>query len=446
VLYVHAANVPSRFAQFADSLQTWTAETDVILQESAAAAGGSRRFRFVTDDACNPVVEAVTLSPAGDGNFDTTIDELLEAGFDRTDRYYLLFMDTRSAGICGIATGWDDDDPGQANWNNYGPGYARVDAGCWDAPTAAHELMHNLGAVQDSAPNSTLAGHCIDAYDVMCYDDGGPRAPNLHVACADEDLEERYDCGYNDYFHPNPSPNSYLATHWNSASNRFLVGGGAGGDEDGAPPAVSWLAPVGNGGTHAAASGAVSLEVAASDGSGINRVEFWRYDAVADNWIRFATDRAAPYEATIDIAALNAGANQIDADAIDGALNQATAHIWIERTSAGPNGGAPRVAIVSPGSGARLKAKKRVPIAVEIANTTGASPVEVRVCAGGSCAWDAASSLGTDGSAPFAVGWNAPKKGTFTFLASVSDSGGSVVSDPVTVKIKNIKSKKKKRR
>ena len=36
-----------------------------------------------------------------------------------------------------------------------------------------HEIGHNLGAVQDSAPHSSLAGHCYESLDVMCYADGG---------------------------------------------------------------------------------------------------------------------------------------------------------------------------------------------------------------------------------------------------------------------------------
>ena len=52
VLYAHASNAQSRFAQYLESFRTWTAGADEIMQESAAAGGGSLRFRFVTTPGC----------------------------------------------------------------------------------------------------------------------------------------------------------------------------------------------------------------------------------------------------------------------------------------------------------------------------------------------------------------------------------------------------------
>lgn len=399
VLYAHASDRPNRFATYLASFRTWTAETDSILRESAAAAGGNLRFRFVTEPGpgCAIDVQQVTLSPSGDDAFDNTIVELKAQGLTRTDRYYLVFVDTASAGICGIATGSGDDSLGQANWNNYGPGFSRVDAGCWGANAAAHELMHNLGAVNHSAPNTSLGGHCIDDYDIMCYSDP-PHFPTMRIDCADFDLENLYDCGSDDYFNPNPSPGSYLDTHWNTANNRFLVGGGDGGDDDGAPPVITWISPAGNDGAHEAVSGTIPLEVTASDGSGINRVEFWRYDAAAEDWGKFATDHSPPYIESVDVADLDPGANFLGANVADGAREFAFEQVRIARTE--PNPAPPQMSWTSPvgNNETHRVSSGAVALAVEATDVSGIDRVEFVRYDDEDEAW---IDIATDASAPY---------------------------------------------
>jgi hypothetical protein len=75
-----------------------------------------------------------------------------------------------------------------------------------------HEISHNLGAVQFSAPHSSGNGHCTDGngHDVMCPPLGAaPKSPPC------------YDCGGDDYFDVNPSQDDHLATHWNVARSVF---------------------------------------------------------------------------------------------------------------------------------------------------------------------------------------------------------------------------------
>jgi hypothetical protein len=84
---------------------------------------------------------------------------------------------------------------------------------------AAHELTHNLGGVQQDAPHATAGGHCWDDADIMCYDDGSGVPVQQVCAAAQEDL---LDCNHDDYFSTDPSPGTFLADNWNTASSGFL--------------------------------------------------------------------------------------------------------------------------------------------------------------------------------------------------------------------------------
>jgi hypothetical protein len=439
VLYGHASNVASRYDAFLASFRAWAADADAMLDASAAETGGSRHWRLATT-ACVVDVTEVTLSPSGDDSFDSTISELKAQGYNRTDRKYLIFVDTTSAGICGIGTLWRDDSPDQANWNNSGPSYARVDAGCWNGHTAAHEMMHNLGGVQLSAPNTSGGFHCIDEYDIMCYSDA-PYYPSMRFACPQSAHEYRFDCGHNDYFDTNPANGSYLSQYWNAANNQFLIGGDDGGD-DVTPPTVSWVSPVGNGETYHVSSGSVALEATAIDDGGVDRVEFWRYDESAQDWVFLATDRSAPYTASLAVADIDAGSNYVTADAYDQADNWSYEGVWIERAE--PPSPDLAVRITSPGNGTKVKAKKLVTISATVSGARSGVSVEFRVCSGGNCSWLAGRGLGIDASAPYSATWRAGKSGAATFLAQETGASGADTSDPVTVSIKKAKKKKHK--
>lgn len=218
VLYVHAAG-QDRFAQYRASFKKWAADADVIYNESAKETGGSRHIRYVTDSDCTASVNNVEVPASALGDFDATNQAVTAKGYNRQDRKYVMFTDANL--LCGIGTLTGDDRPGKDNRNNFGPSYSRVDSGCWNGHVAAHELGHNLGAVNDSAPNSSKHGHCTDEWDLMCYSD----APGVEMrnVCQDRNHEERLDCNHDDYFSTKPQPGSYLATHWNTANNLFLI-------------------------------------------------------------------------------------------------------------------------------------------------------------------------------------------------------------------------------
>jgi hypothetical protein len=226
VLYTYEAGQSSRFAQYQKSFRTWAAGVDTIYDASAKETGGSRHLRYVTTADCQVDVGEVQLPAGGLRDFSATMSALKKLGHDRVDRKYMIFADSKV--YCGIGTFTGDDRTGPENRNNSGASYGRTDSGCWGASVAAHELAHNLGAVSNSAPNSTKAGHCNDDYDVMCYADGGPRG-TMKISCGDRSHDARLDCNHDDYYSTNVRPGSYLAKHWNMADNQFLIAGTPGG-------------------------------------------------------------------------------------------------------------------------------------------------------------------------------------------------------------------------
>ncbi|HLF40105.1 MAG TPA: Calx-beta domain-containing protein [Acidimicrobiia bacterium] len=226
-LYAVPADRVDRYDKVLPSIRQWAAEMNAVFQSSAAKTGGTRRIRFVTEGNCDLVVDRVQLSARGDDTFDNTIAELAAQGYRRADRKYVVWMD--STALCGIGTYYVDDRPTQDNFNNGHPAAPgsvdRIDAGCWGLGSRgqsveAHELMHSLGAVLPTAPNATAAGHCTDDADRMCYSDGSPLLALRTVCRSDE--EALFDCGGDDYFSTAPSPGSFPATRWNTASSSFL--------------------------------------------------------------------------------------------------------------------------------------------------------------------------------------------------------------------------------
>ncbi|GHC40061.1 hypothetical protein GCM10010507_12630 [Streptomyces cinnamoneus] len=231
VLYVHGPG-RDRFGQYAASFKQWAAETDVIYNASAKETGGERHVRYVTEADCTPSVLNVELTDGALAEFGAMNNALAAKGFNRRDRKYMIFADAQV--YCGIGTFNGDERPGPDNLSNFGPSYGRTDSGCWGGSTPAHELGHNLGAVNNSAPHTSKAAHCVDEWDIMCYSDA-PYYPTMQTICPDRANDDRLDCGHDDYFHTNPKPGSYLATHWNIANNRFLIAGGGSTDPNPSP-------------------------------------------------------------------------------------------------------------------------------------------------------------------------------------------------------------------
>ncbi|MEV7172423.1 RICIN domain-containing protein [Streptomyces sp. NPDC093224] len=231
VVYVHAPG-QDRYSQYLASFRKWAADADLIYANSAKETGGVRHIRYVTAADCTPTVLNIELSSSDLAEFSATNRALAAKGLDRRDRKYMIFADSKV--YCGIGTFAGDERPGQANQSNFGPSYGRTDSGCWGGHTAAHELGHNLGAVNNSAPNTSRGAHCTDEFDVMCYSDT-PYYPQMRNICTNQASENILDCNHDDYFHTSPKAGSYLATHWNIADNQFLMRTKGGGGTDPGP-------------------------------------------------------------------------------------------------------------------------------------------------------------------------------------------------------------------
>ncbi|MFL6075213.1 MAG: peptidoglycan-binding protein [Mycobacteriales bacterium] len=225
ILYVREPSQTDRLSQYLATYQGWAAQIDLQFRTDAEATGGYRRVRFVTDASCQPTVTEVVV-PAGTlTDWGHTFTALKNAGYNRTDRKYLAFTETTSwCGLGGGGPGAGDTTPGSTNRYNTGPDLASVGSGCWGWAPAAHELIHTLGAVLPGAPHATSNGHCWDDEDIMCYDDGGiPNPPGQLVKVCAGAPENQIDCNHDDYYSTKPVSGSWLASHWNSANNQFLI-------------------------------------------------------------------------------------------------------------------------------------------------------------------------------------------------------------------------------
>lgn len=220
VMYVRTITQPDRYATVAPQLLAVTTAVDALYEASAQETAGHRRIRFVTTPTCQLDIMAIELPVNATNSFAATVTALRTLGYDDPDRKYLLFVDAEI--YCGVSTVKKDSQPGPANANNQLVGYARIDRGCWNVTTVAHELTHTLGGVQNDAPHATGGWHCTDQYDLMCYADS-ENSPPITIGCANISHENLLDCNHDDYFHTNPPADNYLASHWNVANSDFLL-------------------------------------------------------------------------------------------------------------------------------------------------------------------------------------------------------------------------------
>ncbi len=194
------------------------------------------RPRFACDGDSEPDIAQVSVNIAFSTNstdiFNAAKTELENQGHNNPDTKYLVYFDSGFSNISAAGQGdlLLDDSAATTNANNSGQMMA-IQYGYSAYPpnwlVLAHELGHNMGAVQITAPHTTgITGlHCTDGSDVMCYADGGDNSSQYSSTICPSGLT--FDCNHDDYFNANPESGSYLDTKWNiaSANNRFVQAG-----------------------------------------------------------------------------------------------------------------------------------------------------------------------------------------------------------------------------
>jgi hypothetical protein len=270
LVYAHASDRSDRFEAWKDVLQ---ADVSLIGQFMAQQDGATKAPRFDMGTSCGPgyvdiqVVHLPGTRSYYAGDFDRIASDV-DARLGTADgpRNVVILADglSNDSYLFGLGQRYRDDDPGPGNLHNlgglhailfppvgYDPAVAPGDEfypGFWPEGML-HEITHTLGAVQDSAPNTSLGGHCTDGSDVMCYDDGGPNSGSYSATVCSllsgtqAGMTQTYDCNNDDYFDPDPLVGSYLDTHWNVFDNVFeapcpTIGDACGSDGTSVPVSV----------------------------------------------------------------------------------------------------------------------------------------------------------------------------------------------------------------
>lgn len=207
-----------------------------IRHESSLSSEGKRELQLVSecDASGSPLVRIVaTEAESASGLLLSVLQELakeLPVEYGPGLPYkYVIFNDT-GHGTCSCAQGPSDDEKSPWNDSNVGIAGAIVKWGSRNSKTPLHELFHTLSAVQNTAPFSTGHFHCTDGFDMMCYNDGGPKAEEYSVTrcpLEQKQAENRVwliDCGYDSYFNAEAGPGEWLYSHFNIGEDSdFLI-------------------------------------------------------------------------------------------------------------------------------------------------------------------------------------------------------------------------------
>jgi hypothetical protein len=242
VIYAHPTDVADSWATKSATILSTIATANGALHDAATATGGVADIKVQCDSGGSIVVfDAALAHTRATTTFSTVSSDLTALGYSEINAKHWVFVDGGSTDICscGVGNVYGDDTLVAGNLNNGASGTVpefSVDYAMTSAHIALHELSHNMGAVQHSAPHSTWlppsddpnAWHCNDGLDTMCYNDGGHntggRCSSSNFYCAGVCSVEVYDCMKDDYFNRAPSSSNYLFTHWNIGNtlNKFV--------------------------------------------------------------------------------------------------------------------------------------------------------------------------------------------------------------------------------
>ena len=260
LVYAYASDSTPRFEAWRDALQ---ANVSLISRFLANESLGRKAPRFDMGTDCGPdyvdiqVVQLDGTQAALARNFNAVLADVEdEPGISATKNLVVLGDHLTNGGLSGTGelylNGAGADREDASNWhNNADPASPRMSSIIWIPNGAAdpantgagywpegflHEMAHNMGAVQWSAPHtsrSTVApndgayGHCWDGpNDIMCYDDGplkGHAYETTHCTSFTGLLTQSFDCNRDDYFDARPVQHPHFDAHWNVFDSVYLA-------------------------------------------------------------------------------------------------------------------------------------------------------------------------------------------------------------------------------
>ena len=379
VVYAYASGQQDRSRQWSDALQ---ANVSNIEQYLAVQTGGTRALRFDMGTECGPQyvdVQVVALPHAREYYRDDPTSFIRLASdvagalgpLAGPRNVFVLADKLTDDPVWGIAQVTDDDRPDSGNDANIGgltaimwtnPSTQPDPSDPWQPTVMLHEITHNLGGVQQSAPHHTSNWHCTDGEDVMCYEDGSPEAAlydDTICPLSSAAVPQTYDCGHDDYFNPTPAPGTYLDTHWNVYRSAFMgdcgqLGMACGDGVVPAPPVNTALPTV-------TGTAAVGMRLVAGAGAWLNAPASYalRWQrATSAGWAGIAGATGSTYVATAaDVgAALRVTVTATNADGAAIVGSPATAPV------AEPGAPAAPVAAIAPPAAAKPTLKLRIAI------------------------------------------------------------------------------------
>ncbi len=258
LIYAIPADGADRATSKVDAFRQSTYEASAVMDNTSRmlSTTAGRRLRVACDGSGDASVLTMRLPRRASAYSFSTVRSDVEAEYATTSNVgnatkvrYLVYYDAHLDGFSGVGSMFNDVDPSASNDNNRSEAFALQDNSSGTGPSwyvLLHEISHNMGAVQDGAPDSNEVSHCNDGRDVMCYAEPGTTGVSgtySSTTC----IELQFDCDHDSYFHPAPN-GGWLAANWNVAAtaNRYLDSYAAPADST-APATPTGLAGIGHG-------------------------------------------------------------------------------------------------------------------------------------------------------------------------------------------------------